>query len=185
MFVGFKTISTTTPPAFGQVSGGISPYPRTRSSRGRKVSLLHPLGRDSVEEMTDTPREMELDLAQSQRGMMWLFALKFALDFCSGIVRDAVGLPLRIVYLSAYLLVSLAVAYFVFRAARIIYGIGPALVCGALIFAPCLGTLTVLVLNGTAMDRLRKSGVKSGFFGVDRRELEKLRSTPDEPPPSS
>ncbi len=27
-------------------------------------------------------REDVLDLAQSQRGMMWLFAAKFALDFC-------------------------------------------------------------------------------------------------------
>jgi hypothetical protein len=130
--------------------------------------------------MSDS-REVALDLAQSQRGMMWLFAMKFALDFCSGIVRDAVRPPFQVVYLIPYVLVSLAVAYFVFRAARIIYGIGPAVVCGLLIFAPCLGTLAVLVINGTAMDRLRKSGIKSGFFGVDKRELEKLQSAPDPP----
>jgi hypothetical protein len=130
--------------------------------------------------MPDT-RDVTIDLAQSQRGMMWLFAAKFALDFGAGMVRDAASPPLQAVYLAAYLLVSLAVAYFVFRIARVIYGTGPAVVCGFLIFAPCLGTLTVLVLNGTSMDRLRKSGVKSGFFGVDVRELEKLRSSPDPP----
>jgi hypothetical protein len=131
--------------------------------------------------MADT-REVVVDLAKSQRGMMWLFAAKFGLDFGAGIVRDAVkSPPLQAVYWVAFLLVSIAVAYYVFRIARIIYGTGPALVCGLLVFAPCLGTLVVLVLNGTAMDRLRKSGVKSGFFGVDGRELEKLLSAPDTP----
>jgi hypothetical protein len=129
--------------------------------------------------MSDTPREIVLDLATSHRGMMWLFAVKLTMDFCAGIVRDAVSPPFQIVYLLAYLVVSGAVAYFVFRAARIVYGVGPAVVCGALIFAPCLGAFVVLVLNGTLIDRLRKHGVKSGFFGPDRREMERLQSLPN------
>ena len=127
--------------------------------------------------MADT-REVALDLANSQRGMMWLFAAKFAIDFCSGMIRDTVSPPLQIAYLAAYLAVSLAVAYFVFRISSIIYGVGPAIICSLIVFAPSLGTLVVLVLNGTTMDRLRKSGVKSGFFGADRGEMEKLRTTP-------
>ena len=68
--------------------------------------------------MADTPEEV-LDLATSQRRMMWLFALKFALDFCSSNVRNITNLPLQIAFFTAYVLVSLAVAYFVFRIARI------------------------------------------------------------------
>ena len=125
-------------------------------------------------------REEMLDVAKSQRGMMWLFAAKFALDFGAstirGTMREGDIQPLVIVYLAVYTLVSLAVAYYVFRTARVIYDVFPAIICGLIVLSPCLGTLTILVLNGTTMDRLRKAGVKSGFFGVDKRELEKLRS---------
>jgi len=118
---------------------------------------------------------MAIELATAQRGMMWMLALKFAMDFSSGIVREVVGPPLQLVYLVAYLGISLVVAFFVFKIARVIYGDLPAVACFLLVLAPCTGTLTVLVLNGTTMDRLRKLGVKSGFFGPDRMQMEKLR----------
>ena len=123
--------------------------------------------------MVDT-REAAIELATAQRGMMWMFALKFAMDSSAGIIRDVVSQPFQAIYFVAYLAVSLVVAYFVFRIARIIYGDLPAIACGLLVFAPCIGTLTVVVLNGTTMDRLRKLGVKSGFFGPNRLEMEKL-----------
>ena len=128
--------------------------------------------------MRDT-RDVATDLANSQRGMMWLFAAKFALDFSFGLIREMVTQPWQLLYLAVYLVVALTVAYYVFRVVRIIYGVGPAIVCGLLIFAPCIGTLAVLVLNGTTMDRLRKSGINSGFFGANRREMEKLQTLPE------
>lgn len=119
-------------------------------------------------------RKMAIELATAQRGMMWMLALKFAMDFSSGIVRDLGGQPWQVLFFVTYLAISLVVAYFAFKIARVIHGDLPAVACGLLIFAPCIGTLTVLVLNGTTMDRLRKLGVKSGFFGPDRMQIEKL-----------
>jgi hypothetical protein len=123
--------------------------------------------------MSDT-RKTAIELATAQRGMMWMLAIKFAMDSSTGIVQDMAKQPAQAIFFVAYLAVSFVVAYFVFKIARIIYGDFPGVACGLLVFAPCIGTLTVLVLNGTTMDRLRKLGVKSGFFGANRLEMEKL-----------
>lgn len=115
-----------------------------------------------------------LEIVRSQRGMMWLFLAKIGMDFTVGIARELLSGPPWMAFLCSFLAVNIAIAYFVFRLSNAIYGIGPGIVCFALTLAPCLGTFTVLVLNGNAMDCLRKSGVKVGFMGATKSQLAEL-----------
>lgn len=111
--------------------------------------------------------------------MMWLWVAKLGLDFAFSIAPDMLGPALSIVYYVPFLAVSIAIAYFVFRITHLVYGVGPALVCTLLAFLPCAGTITVLILNGQTMDRLRKLGVKVGFMGATRQQLDELaRNSP-------
>jgi hypothetical protein len=137
----------------------------------------------------DTPADV-LEMVRAHRGMMWLFLAKVGLDFGAPATRDLVGDPqgmtywLIMAYWMVYMGVSLAVAYFVFRLARVTYGAGPATICAVLVFIACFGTIIVLVLSGNTMDRLRKSGVKVGFFGATARQIEELEN-PSKSPPAS
>jgi hypothetical protein len=115
-----------------------------------------------------------LAIVRAQRGMMWLWLAKLGLDFAFSAAPDMLGPALSIAYYIPFLAVSIAIAYFVFRITHLVYGIGPALVCTLLAFLPCAGTITVLILNGQTMDRLRKLGVKVGFMGATRQQLEEL-----------
>jgi hypothetical protein len=121
------------------------------------------------------PVDRRLELVQAQRGMMWCFVLKVGMDFTVNSARVLMPEPGYFLFVAAYLAVSLTTAYFVFRVARVMYGIGPAIVCACLIFAPCIGTLTVLILNGNTIDYLRKQGVKAGFMGATLAQLEELQ----------
>lgn len=131
-------------------------------------------GRTSVP-VTDTAVQL-LDMVKSQRAMMWLFVARFGLDISTTAARDFNSGLLMFGFWLAYLGVSIALAYFVFRLANGVYGIGPAVVCVLLSFVPCLGTLTVLILNGNAMDRLRKMGAKVGFMGASAKQLQELNT---------
>lgn len=117
-----------------------------------------------------------LEMARAQRGMIWMLALKLALDFT--VMQAAALLPRfpLMLYYAAALLVMIAVIFFTSRLAYALYGLGPAILCSVLLFAPCIGLLTILMLNGTAMDRLRKAGVKSGFMGVTKDQLAQLEA---------
>ena len=77
---------------------------------------------------------------------------------------------------SLYLSVSVSVGYYVFRLSRVVYGLGPGVICAALILLPCAGSLTVLILNGNTMDRLRKAGVKVGMMGATAKEVEQFET---------
>lgn len=124
-------------------------------------------------------RETVIEMVQAQRGMMWLFVAKLGFDFSSGAANELLVEPVRIVFWVAYLVVSGTVAYFVFRLASAIYGAGPGIICACLTVAPCLGSLTVLILNGNTMDRLRKAGVKVGMLGASAQQLRELTSVPE------
>lgn len=115
-----------------------------------------------------------LAIVRAQRGMMWLWLAKIGLDFAFRLAPDMLGPALSIAYYVPFLAVSIAIAYFVFRITHIIYGIGPAFICALLAFLPCAGPITVLILNGQTMDRLRKLGIKVGFMGATRQQLEEL-----------
>lgn len=117
-----------------------------------------------------------LEMARAQRGMIWMLALKLAIDFTFMQATQFLPQFPLMLYYAAALLVLVAVIFFTARLAYALYGVGPAILCGVLLFAPCVGLLTILMLNGTAMDRLRKAGVKSGFMGVTKDQLAQLEA---------
>lgn len=115
-----------------------------------------------------------LEILRAHQGMMWTVVAKFGFDFAFGMVFNESPLMVKIPFLCAFVAVELAIAYFVFRLANAIYGIGPGITCAALSILPCLGVFVVLILNGTTADLVRKAGVKIGFMGVTKAQLEAL-----------
>jgi hypothetical protein len=127
----------------------------------------------------DSPQDV-FDLAASQRWMMLAYGVLVGANMVGMQVLPQVRpvVEYAVIQYSVFvghLLMNAVIAYFVFRIARIIYGPVHAAVASVAAFIPCLGTLTIISLTGTTMDRLRKSGVKSNLYGVERNEIERLR----------
>ncbi len=135
-----------------------------------------PTSRQESSANADGDANSLVEIVLAQRGMMWLFIAKLGVDFTVNMAQEFGAGPIPIAYLSIFVLVALAMGYFVFRLSNATYGIGPAVVCTALSFVPCLGLFTILILNGSTMDRLRKSGVKVGFMGATKTQLAEIRS---------
>ena len=108
---------------------------------------------------------------------------QLAIDFSVSAASEILAGPPLLAYFCLFLIVEVAIVYFVFRISHAIYDLGPAVVCALLAFAPCLGSLTVLVLNGTVMDYLRKNDIKVGFMGATRLQIEDLRNDIHAQPP--
>lgn len=126
-----------------------------------------------------------LRIVRAQRGVMWLFLFKLGFDFTASIAAELFDPYLRVAYFIALVAVTVSIAYFAFRLANALFGTGPAFVCMILSAMPCLGTFAILVLNGAAMDQLRKLGVKVGFMGASAMQLEQLRDSQTWPEPPS
>lgn len=108
---------------------------------------------------------------------MWLLILRVGLDFTASIAAELFDSYARLAYFVVFIAVTVSIAYFVFRLASAIYGAGPAIVCLLLSAIPCLGTFAVLILNGNAIDQLRKVGIKVGFMGASAVQLEEIRAS--------
>jgi hypothetical protein len=123
-----------------------------------------------------TRSDVVLVVARSQRAMMCLMAVEYLLLVGHGMTIERFGLLGQIGFWIAFVAVGIAVIYFVFRLAEAMYGIGPAIVSAILSVPPFLGALTVLALNGYALDYLRKKGVKSNFMGLTAEQLRELET---------
>lgn len=122
-----------------------------------------------------TPDEL-LDIVRAHRGMMWLAVGKMAIDAMFFTVSSAIHPPTFYLYGGLSLAILIGCAYFVFRLAKGIFGAGPAIACVLLMLAPCMGTLTILVLSGNTIDFLRKRGVKVGLMGANKLQLRELEN---------
>jgi hypothetical protein len=120
-------------------------------------------------------------MVKAQRGMMWLFLAKLGMDFTVMAAQEFLQGPALFVFYAAFAGIDLAIAYYVFRLSDLIYGSGPALVSAGLTLTPGMGTFAVLILNGNTIDRLRKAGVKVGFMGATKEQLEELVKPADTP----
>ena len=116
-----------------------------------------------------------LTIVSSQQILMWLLPVKAGVEFTMGIFTDTWQGPMLWGYLLIAIAIQAVTSYFVFRIMQELYGIGPAIVCAVLAAAPCSGTLAVLILNGNVTDYARKRGVKLGFMGATRSQLDELR----------
>jgi len=59
----------------------------------------------------------------------------------------------------------------VFRLAKELIGTGIAILCIVLTIIPCIGLITLLVLNQKATSYLQQHGIKVGFMGVDPKRI--------------
>ena len=120
--------------------------------------------------------EEVFEMVSAHRRMMWLFLVKLGMDMAAAMTQEAFPLPDPVGYLilAAAALAAIATAYFVFRLASAIYGAGPGVVCLCLTLLPCFGLFVILILNGYALDRLRKDGVRVGFMGATADQLRQL-----------
>lgn len=62
-------------------------------------------------------------------------------------------------------------AFYAVRMASALHGTGIAVLCAILLLIPCVGLLTLLVLNSQATAELRKAGLHVGLLGVDPSQL--------------
>ena len=62
--------------------------------------------------------------------------------------------------------------------ARALWGTGLAVLCGILLCIPCVGLLTLLVLNNRATARLNAVGIKVSLIGADPGEVNRVLGAP-------
>jgi hypothetical protein len=53
-----------------------------------------------------------------------------------------------------------------------LYGVGVAVLCGVLVVIPCVGLITLLIVNQSATSFLQRRGVKVGFMGVKPEQIQ-------------
>jgi hypothetical protein len=96
--------------------------------------------------------------------------------FGTGVASSAVGgndaiLPVRIVVGIVALAVIVAGAVFAVRMASALHGTGIAVLCAILLLVPCVGLLTLLVLNSQATKVLKNAGLHVGLLGADESQF--------------
>jgi hypothetical protein len=74
---------------------------------------------------------------------------------------------LRLMLVFGMIAVSVISTIFVFMLAIKIYNVGLGIVCGILTLIPCIGLITLLVINGKATGVLRAHGYRVGLMGAD------------------
>ena len=98
-----------------------------------------------------------------------LLAVIIAYVLSMATVSQPVPIRVLVVVLSlaAVLFAMIAVALL----ANELYNVVAAVICAILAILPCIGLLTILVLNQKATSHLQKKGLKVGFMGVDPRRI--------------
>jgi hypothetical protein len=122
-----------------------------------------------------------LDVARLQQAMTcWTFGA-IPLGYVAAVIAGVLDLEFDVPRFTAHLLVwgfivvlNLIIASFAFRLARAIYGLPLALVTALFVMVPCWGLIAVLILNGSAIDYLRRKDVVVGFFGATKEQLVRL-----------
>jgi hypothetical protein len=111
------------------------------------------------------PVDPTTEMIVAQSGMMRMFFFKLVLEVGCGV---AFMLPDLFVvgYGLAYLAVCIATAHFAYRLAKAMRGTTDGVAHAFLAILPCAGFLSVLMLNGQAIDRLRKLGIQVPYGGL-------------------
>lgn len=67
--------------------------------------------------------------------------------------------------------VVVAGTVFVFMLAIAMHSVGVGILLGLLTLLPCIGLITLLVVNGQATNVLRQNGIRVGLLGADMSQL--------------
>jgi hypothetical protein len=125
--------------------------------------------------MSSNPRELTrqdlYSVAIYQKAVLWCILAYFV----AIIAQFAVPADYRI-FLSLVLIpVALAATIFVFLLAMRVYSVVIGIVLGVLTMIPCIGLITLLVINQKASGILAKHGYKVGLMGANLSEFQKDR----------
>jgi predicted Zn finger-like uncharacterized protein len=88
------------------------------------------------------------------------------------VAQFALPANLRLFLGIAALGVSLAAAVFVFLLATKVYSTGLGIVLAILTLLPCIGLITLLIINSKATSTLNRNGVHVGFLGAKLSDLD-------------
>lgn len=70
------------------------------------------------------------------------------------------------------LLLSIASLVVLYQLASKVYNVGLGVLCAILGFLPCIGLVTLLVVNGTATGILKSAGYKVGLMGANLNQFQ-------------
>jgi hypothetical protein len=116
------------------------------------------------------------DIARFQRNINLVILAYFG----AGVVTQILNQVLigRIIVGLVVLGVIIAGAVFAVQMARALYSTGVAVLCGILLLIPCVGLLTLLVLNNRATARLKAAGIPVGILGADPGDVARVLGAP-------
>lgn len=88
------------------------------------------------------------------------------LYLCAVVAQFFVPEQVRLLLGLGVLLVGVAGTVFVFLLATKVYGVGLGILLGLVTLIPCVGLITLLIVNGKATNVLRQNGYKVGLLGA-------------------
>lgn len=133
------------------------------------MNPYQPPQHDSPPSLPQADRERLYTIAKCQRSINLVVLAYFGSGVVSQQVANIPGGQILIGLVA--LAVIIAGVVFAVRMASALWSTGAAVVCAILLLVPCVGLLTLLVLNNRATARLRDAGCKVGLLGADPEEV--------------
>jgi hypothetical protein len=112
-------------------------------------------------------REDLRKVATYQKGVLVCLLLQILMIIGQVLAPQGVATVVSI----ASLLTSLAGSVFVFLLAIRVYGTGMGILFGVLCLIPCIGLISLLIVNGKATSVLRQNGIKVGLMGANLADV--------------
>jgi multisubunit Na+/H+ antiporter MnhF subunit len=131
-------------------------------------------------------REELLQIARSQETIINLILLNLLLGLCifvSVMILGPTSTSGRIIILlvrGTILVINIMAVVFIFRLAKALHK--TAWVYALAAFLPCIGLVTLLLVNHYATQTLRANGVRVGLLGARKGDLENIPPTAAPPP---
>ena len=112
-------------------------------------------------------REDLRTVATMQKGILVCILLQII-----GTVGQVVSPPgLAMAFAGLALITGIASFIFVLLLAMRVYGVGMGILLGVLCMIPCIGLISLLVVNGKATSVLRQNGIKVGLMGAKLSDI--------------
>jgi hypothetical protein len=121
-------------------------------------------------------RQELYNVAIYQKGILWCILAYLIAVFGQFAVPPSVRLLVGIVFTAVAALATV----FVFLLALNLYGVAMGIVLGILTLIPCIGLITLLVINQKATGLLNKRGYRVGLLGAKLSQFKRKRSRAEE-----
>jgi hypothetical protein len=134
-------------------------------------------------------REDLVQIARSQTAIISLILVNVFFGICFGIAVPLImegpgtkpGPLISWIAQGAMLVLNIIAAVYIYRLAKALHK--TAWVYALAAFFPCVGLITLLLINHFATRALRRHGVRVGLTGAVKSDLDHIAPAPDTPPP--